>query len=147
MPSLIPDTQKLILGEALNNVFLTFVRPLTIWKTADIVIVSSDPNNINFIYGNDQAGIVTQTIPVSGTFDGSISWGEPNAYNQNEIRPNINGSLCQVDLLRDGYDFISGYNQIVVDGVSCSINPENPYPRQHGLFDTRYFCVYLRRNN
>lgn len=149
MSSLISDAQKIELGDALNNVFLTFSRPLVVWRTPNTVIISSNPDTYNFIYGENQPSTVVKYQPVSGVFPGSISWGEPNAFNEREIRPNINGSLCQVDVLDDGYNFITSgtYEQIIVDGVSCSVNAENPYPRLHGLFDTRYKCLYLRRNN
>lgn len=149
MPSLISDAQKIELGDALNNVFLTFSRDILIWRQANTVIVSSDPNQFNFIYANNQPANVIEYQPISGIFQGSINWSEPNSFNEKELRPNIDGSLCQVDLLDDGYAFMTSgvYEQIIVDGVSCSINAENSFPRLHGLFDTRYKCVYLRRNN
>lgn len=147
MPSLVSDSQKAILGDALNDVFLSFVRPVTIWKTANTVIISSDPNTYNFIYAENQPANVIEYQPVSGVFDASISWGTPGNFNENEIRANIYGGLCQVDLTDEGYNFISGYQSIVVDGVPCSIDFQNPAARPHGLFDVRYKCLYLRRNN
>src|SRR5665648_465588 len=115
MPSLISDQEKADYGDALNDVFLTFAREILIWKQSNTVIVSSDPNNFNFIYSNEQPSVSTIEVPVSGVFQGSISWGTPGDFNQNEIRPNIYGGICQLDLLDDGYNFLSGYQQIVVD--------------------------------
>lgn len=148
MPSLLTDLQKTQAEDALHNVFLTFALPIIIWKDSNTVIVASDENQFNFIYGNYQPSVQTVQQPVSGQFLGSISWGEPNSFNQNEIRPNIDGPICQLDLTDDGYNFLSGYNQIIVNGVSTSIDQNHPYARFHGLFDTaKYKCLYLRRNN
>lgn len=147
MANLLSDAQKTAFGDALNNCFDTFARPITIWKQGDTVIVASNEDQFNFIYGNTQPSITTTLTPVSGVFQGSISWGTPGDFDQKEIRPDILGTLCQLDLLDDGYNFLSGYNQIIVDGVSCSLSPNHPYPRRHGLFDTRYKCLYLRANN
>jgi len=148
MSSLISDLQKLQYENALFQVFETFSISIYIYKAPETIIVATDETAFNFIYNNSQPAVQTTQTFVSGVFPGSVNWGEPNAFNLKELRPNIDGSICQLDLTNEGYNFLTGYEQIIVDGVSCSINAENPYPKMHGLFDTtKYKCMYLRRNN
>lgn len=147
MPSLVTDQEKIQYGNDLNNVFLSFVRPAIIWKDGNKINIASDPNTYNWIYGTAEAGVTFDYQPVSGVFDISISWGAPNNFNQGELRPNIDGGTCQIDMLDDAYNFLSGYNRIVVDGIVCEIDQNNPTCRPHGLFDVRYKNLVLRRVN
>jgi hypothetical protein len=144
---LLTPEQKAFCTQMLDDTFDTFSRTIYIWKTANTIVVSADENQYNFIYGNSQNSVVTQEVPVSGQFQGSINWGQQEDSNEKDIRPNIYGNLCQLDLRQDGYNFLSGYNQIIVDGISCSISPDYPGVRPHGIFEINYYNILLRRNN
>lgn len=141
MPDLLTAAEKSEYQAALDDVFLTFCRPITIIKQNNIAVVSSDPNVYNWIYGNDQIGIATTETFVSGIFQGSINWLDPaKDNNYKELRPEILGNYCQLDLRLDAYTFLQDYYEIIVDGIPTR---RKIGVRPHALFDPTYYQITL----
>ncbi len=144
---LLTAAQKAFCEDSLRNVFDTWADQILIYKQSNTTIISSNPAEFNFIYQNNQPSVTTTIQPVSGVFQGSVNWGNPDNFNQREIRPAIDGELCQVDLLADGYAFLQGYETVIVNGILVEKSAEHPNYRPHGIFTPSYFCTTFRRVN
>ena len=142
MPSLVSDAEKSAWANEFNNLHDTFARSVTVWKTPERVVVSSDPN-YNFLY-NEQESIEVEYIPVSGKFDCRIQWQDPSKMmGWPEIREEVRGNICRIKAKKDFVDFISDAEKIEIDGRPVQSLGTN---RPHGLFNIDFYTLYFRES-
>ena len=142
MPSLVSDAEKVLLGNEFNDLHDTFSRLVTVYKTPDRVVISSD-NNYNFLY-NDQEAIEVTYIPISGQFDCRIEWQDPSKLmGWPEIREEIRGNLCRIKAKQDFVDFISDAEKIEIDERPVqSMGTSKP----HGLFNIDFYTLFFKES-
>jgi hypothetical protein len=142
MPSLISDAEKLLLGNEFNDLHDTFSRLVTVYKTPERVVISTD-SNYNFLY-NDQEAIEVTYVPISGQFDCRIEWQDPSKLmGWPEIREEIRGNLCRVKAKKDFVDFISDAEKIEIDGRPVqSMGASKP----HGLFNIDFYTLFFKES-
>jgi len=142
MPSLVSNTEKLLLANEFNDLHDTFSRPVTVYKTPERVVISTD-SNYNFLY-NDQESIEVTYVPVSGQFDCRIEWQDPSKLmGWPEIREEIRGNLCRVKAKKDFVDFISDAEKIEIDGRPVQSMGTN---RPHGLFNIDFYTLFFKES-
>ena len=142
MPSLISNAEKSLLANEFNDLHDTFSRLVTVYKTPERVVISSD-NNYNFLY-NDQESIEVTYIPISGQFDCRIEWQDPSEMmGWGEIREEIRGNLCRVKAKKDFVDFIVDAEKIEIDGRPVQSMGTN---RPHGLFNIDFYTLFFKES-
>jgi hypothetical protein len=142
MPSLVSDAEKLLLGNEFNNLHDTFSRLVTVYKTPNRVVISSD-NSYNFLY-NDQEAIEVTYVPISGQFDCRIEWQDPSKLmGWPEIREEIRGNICRIKAKKDFVDFISDAEKIEIDERPVqSMGTSKP----HGLFNIDFYTLFFKES-
>lgn len=142
MPSLVSDAEKVLLGNEFNDLHDTFSRLVTVYKTPDRVVISSD-NSYNFLY-NDQEAIEVTYVPISGQFDCRIEWQDPSKLmGWPEIREEIRGNLCRIKAKKDFVDFISDAEKIEIDERPVqSMGTSKP----HGLFNIDFYTLFFKES-
>ena len=142
MASLVSDSEKLLLSSEFNDLHDTFSRLVTVYKTPERVVISTD-SNYNFLY-NDQEAIEVSYVPISGQFDCRIEWQDPSKLmGWPEIREEIRGNLCRVKAKRAFVDFISDAEKIEIDGRPVQSMGVN---RPHGLFNIDFYTLFFKES-
>lgn len=155
--NLLSDSEKNVFQAAIRDVHDTFKRSVTIFKTPEKVIVSTNPN-YNFAYTDNQINNDTVSYVVnSGVFDArihSLSTQQANELlfvtSKNVSDTTDESKLSQVKniitikLDKAGYDFIFGAKFVEVDEDKYIILSS---ARKHGLFTPEYYTYYLQRTN
>jgi hypothetical protein len=142
MPSLVSDAEKVLLGNEFNDLHDTFSRLVTVYKTPNRVVISSD-NSYNFLY-NDQEAIEVTYVPISGQFDCRIEWQDPSKLmGWPEIREEIRGNICRIKAKKDFVDFISDAEKIEIDERPVqSMGTSKP----HGLFNIDFYTLFFKES-
>ena len=127
----------------------TFGRDIVVYKEAQKVIISTDPN-YNYLYnsGGSQTTSI-ENVPVKRVFKARIRYdsdrsleyfGETDAQVK-VTRPDPN-SMVRIKLKIEDYQYIKDSKRIELDGRMFHIESD---PRPHGLFDVIQFnTLFLR---
>lgn len=143
MAGFISNQKKAAYGNVFNKLHDTFSRPITIWKTPERIVISSDPG-YNFLY-NEQESINVEYVPVSGVFDARILWMDPSKLSdQQEIREEIRGNVCRLKIKKDALDFLDDAEKIEIDG---KIVQQFGSSKPHGLFEVDFYTLYFKESN
>ncbi len=144
MPSLIPPDAKAIYSQVLADVHDTFKRPFYVYRTAQQVIISTSAD-YNYLYGADQIVSDVSYTPVSGVFEGRIWWRDPSKFSEyKDLQPNLKGNVCRVKMTQDAWEFISGCENVVIDGRPTNLKGTS---RPHGLFSGDYLTAFFEETN
>jgi hypothetical protein len=153
MSSYISDSQKGGLQAAFSQLHDTFGRDIVIYKTAQQITISTNPDN-DYIWESSPNNDVVQMIPVSGVFKARIRYGPVQSRKQMGTTTQGKGSdqvnfeleLGDVRLKLDatGAAFIKDAVRVVLDGDV--FNVETP-KRPHGLFEPQFYDFFLKRLN
>ena len=145
--SLISDSEKTALNAVIDDIHETFAREITVFKEASKVVIITDPN-FNPLYNT--AGQTTSYVntPISRTFKARIKyeddinrryWSEAGLNSQIKLEA-IVGSV-RLKINADDYEFIKDARRFDVDGKRYVLNSTF---RPHGLFDNKYYTLYLK---
>jgi hypothetical protein len=147
MGSYLSDKDKLHLASQFNNLHDTFARDIIVYKEAQKVIVSTDPN-YNYIYNNSGPTTSIENVPQKKTFKARIFYdynremeyfGEANAQTKVE-RVSANDRV-RIKLKKADYDFIKDAKRIEFDGRMFFIDSD---ARAHGLFNVDFYTLFLK---
>jgi hypothetical protein len=142
MPSLVSNAEKLSWANEFNNIHDTFARLVTVWKTPERVIISSNLN-YNFLY-NEQESLDVKYIPVSGQFYCRIQWQDPSkTMGWPEIREEVRNNICRIKAKKDFVDFISDAEKIEIDERPVQAMGSN---RPHGLFNIDFYTLFFKES-
>ena len=147
------DAQKDSLGCQFFNTHLTFGRPITIWRNAEQIVLSSNPSN-NYLFENAPFNDVTQPVLVSGTFLARIKYPAKEPSNQYSASTTP-GKADQVGLQHEdgtvritvdatGSAYLFDAKKVTFDDEIFSINSSD---RPHGLFAPKFYDYVLRKLN
>lgn len=145
--SLLSSSEKEALELVMDDIHETFAREVTVFKEASHVVVITDPS-FNPLYRT--AGQTTSIIntPISRTFKARIKyeddigkryWNEGALNSQVALEATI--GTVRLKISAQDYDFIQDAKRFDVDGKRyLLISTFKP----HGLFNTKYYTLYLK---
>lgn len=145
--SLLSTTLKNTLNNVFNDIHATFGRPITIYQSAQEVVLVSNPDN-NFLYQQAPMNSLTSTVVQSGVYLARILYGKRQPTNQfsspGNMQNQIELSEGQVRIKMDptGSAFLTKAGRIQFDGVTYKLDSD---PRYHGLFDPNFQTTYLKK--
>lgn len=153
--SYLTPAEKDSLGIEFFNLHDTFARPITIWKTAQQVVLASNPSN-NYLFESAPFNDVTQIIQVSGVFQARIQYAK-KMITIPFTTPNTKGKggMDQVFIQKDegdvrikvdatGMAYLMDAKRVTFDGDIFDIAIAK---RPHGLFTPKFYDFVLTRIN
>ncbi len=148
MASLITTTEKSTLNGVMDDQHDTFARPVTVIKDP-VKTVPTPSSSFNSIYGN--AGATTPIVytPQESTVQARIQYGGSfsedyfaAAASPNQIKVYIPEGLVRMKIKASDYSSVSEAKRIKFDDQEFSIYSDF---RGHGLFDTQFYTVMLKK--
>ena len=150
MASLISNSDKAALHSVMDDQADTFSRDVTIIKDP-IETVPSANADFNSIYGNAGA---TTSIPASqqsSTVAARIQYGAQmnddyftSSKSPNQLKVYIPEGLVRMKIKASDYSTVSDAKRVEFDNQRFSIYSDF---RGHGLFDTKFYTVMLKKMN
>ena len=147
--SYLSDAQKTALNDQFNNLHATFARPITIWKTAQQIIISTNPDN-NTIFGGAPDNNEVLVVQQSGVFMARVLYGkrqEPSTFNSTNSAQNnlwLQEGEVRIRLDPTGAAFLEGAKNVTLDGFVCEVVPNK---RPHGLFNPNFYDFFVKKEN
>jgi len=139
MSDLFTDSEKEEIAANLLHLHDTFGRDIIVYKEAQKVVISTDPN-YNYLYGNSGATTSVSNVPVKKTFKARIRYDLDNKNLISNIGSNET-SQVRIKLKKADYNYISDAKRIEFDGRMFHVDSD---PRAHGLFDVQFYTLFLR---
>ncbi len=149
MAEFLSSSDRATIAAHLLDLHDTFGRDIIVYKEAQKVIISTDPN-YNYLYNTGGAtNESVENVPVKKVFKARIrydtdrsleNFGEADAQIKID-RPDAN-SLVRIKLKIEDYQYIKEAKRIEFDGRMFRVESD---PRAHGLFDVvQFYTLYLR---
>ena len=145
--SLIGDAAKKKLASHFNDLHDTFARDIVVYKEAQKVVISTDPN-YNYIYNNTGGATSVQNIPQKQTFKARILYDDnrDTEYfgefgSSTKIKRVDSASRVRIKLKKDDYLYIKDAKRIEFDERMFLVDSD---PRPHGLFEVDFYTLYLK---
>lgn len=145
--NLISASERTALNAVIDDVHETFASEITVFKEASQVVIITDPN-FNPLYNT--AGQTTSYIntPVYRTFKARIHynddinkkyWSETNLASQIKLEAVV--GTVRIKIKSEDYDYIKDGRRFDIDGKRYVLNSTF---RPHGLFDNKFYTLYLK---
>ena len=148
MASLISDSEKATLHSVMDDQADTFSRAVTIVKDP-IVTVPTHSSSFNSIYGNAGATTPITYTEQSSTIQARIQYGAQMdedyftaSKSPNQIKVDIPEGLVRMKIKASDYATVSEAKRVEFDDQKFSIYSDF---RGHGLFDTKFYTVMLKK--
>ena len=148
MASLISDSEKASLHSVMDDQADTFSRAVTIVKDP-IVTVPTPSSSFNPIYGNAGATTPVTYTEQSTTVQARIQYGSQMdedyftaSKSPNQIKVDIPEGLVRMKIKASDYATVSEAKRVEFDDQKFSIYSDF---RGHGLFDTKFYTVMLKK--
>ena len=148
MASLISDNEKATLHSVMDDQADTFSRAVTIVKDP-IVTVPTPSSSFNSIYGNAGATTPITYTEQSTTIQARIQYGAQMdedyftaSKSPNQIKVDIPEGLVRMKIKASDYATVSEAKRVEFDDQKFSIYSDF---RGHGLFDTKFYTVMLKK--
>jgi len=149
MAEFLNSAQRANLASQLLDLHDTFGRDIVVYKEAQKVIISTDPN-YNHLYNSGGATTPSvKNVPVRKVFKARIKYdndrtlenfGEADA--QVKVSRVDSRSLVRIKLKVEDFEYIKDSKRIEFDGRMFHIASD---PRAHGLFDVvQFYTLFLR---
>lgn len=125
---------KQICNDIISTSASTWETPVLIYKNANTAIIVNNPDDVNFAYGA-QSSVELEYTPVSGWFNARILWKTPNVNDLDvdaAMKEDLPKTFCRLKFRQDGFQFISGVDSIMVNGILTE--PDWISVRPHSLF-------------
>ena len=151
--SIFTDVQKGSLESIMSLVHSSFMRPITIWRKRNEIVISEN-NSHDFVYGTAPVNTTTTDVPVSGIFNARILYPSKqsldfldstrmrNGADQLNIR--LDDGTVRLKLDPTGAAFIEGCQRVTLDNMIFTIDGGK---RPHGLFSPQYYDYVLKKQN
>lgn len=145
--SYLTDSAKTQAGDEFNNLHATFARPITIFKTAQQVVISTNPAH-NFLFQDAPMNDIVQNVIQSGVFPARILYGKREDLTQfagaNNQQPviRLKEGEARIKLDPTGAAFLQGVDRVTFDNTIFDLTTSQ---RPHGLFDPNFYTFYLKK--
>lgn len=147
MTSFLPDDEKKILAEQFNNLHDTFAREISVYKEAEKVVVSTDPN-YNYLYDETGGQLSIQNVPQKKSMQARILYDDNRDIeyfgefsSSTKIKRVDSSSRVRIKLKKIDYEYFNDVKRVEFDGRMFLIDSD---PRPHGLFDIYFYTLYLK---
>lgn len=145
--SLISSLEKAALEAVIDDIHETFARTITVFKEASSIVIITDAN-FNPLYrtGGQTTSIIN--TPVYKTFKARIFynddikkqyWSEQSVNTQIKLQLVVGSVRLKIDA--EAYEYIKDGRRFDVDGKRFVLDSSF---RPHGLFDNKYYTLYLK---
>lgn len=151
MQSYLSKDQENQYGDEFYNLHATFAREIRIFKSAEQVVILTNPNN-SFIFNDAPTNDIVQYTIQSGTFGARILYGKRENLASFNSFQRLGGSNQPVVRLEDGEvrikldptgsAFLIGCDKVTFDGTIFDVVTSQ---RPHGLFDPKFDTFYLKK--
>jgi|TARA_S200002703_G_scaffold158998_1_gene170927 hypothetical protein len=145
--SLISTSERAALNSVMDDIHETFAREITVYKEASKVVIITDPN-FNPLYDTGEKTTSYVNTPVYKTFKVRIQYEDDiakrywsDAGMQSQIKLEAIVGTVRLKILSSDYDYIKDAKRFDVDGKRYVLNSSF---RPHGLFDNKYYTIYLK---
>ncbi len=145
--SLISTSERAALNSVMDDIHETFAREITVYKEASKVVIITDPN-FNPLYDTGEQTTSYVNTPVYKTFKVRIQYEDDiakrywsDAGMQSQIKLEAIVGTVRLKILSSDYDYIKDAKRFDVDGKRYVLNSSF---RPHGLFDNKYYTMYLK---
>jgi len=145
--SLISTSERAALNSVIDDIHETFARNITVYKEASKVVIITDPN-FNPLYDTGEGTTSYVNTPVFKVFKARIQyeddigkryWSDANM--QSQIKVDAIVGTVRLKISAEDYDYIKDAKRFDVDGKRYVLNSSF---RPHGLFDNKYYTLYLK---
>lgn len=154
MSSLIPSGVKAIYENKFNLIHDTFSRPISIYRQAQTIVITSNPAN-NALFQNAPFNDQVQNVAVSGVFNARILYSKKEdlqMFTPFGIRKlggdqvNLQNEQGQVRIKLDptGASYLFDAKRVEFDGDIFTIRTSK---RPHGLFTPYFYDFILQKEN
>jgi len=154
MPSLISDAEKLVYESVRDDIFDTFARQIFLNLTPDKIIISTTGNYFES-YNNpdyqDDTNLVTYTPKTTGimacvSYDKTLEkyFSNKNGTEDESLRLIYDAGMVRVKIKSGDYPLFKNTINYKFDGYNFSLQRME---RPHGLFDPKYYTLYLSKDN
>jgi len=147
MADLFSASQKVALSTYLDHIHDTFARNIIVYKEAQKVVISTDPN-YNHLYGNSGPTTSVSNVPVKKVFKARRRYGGGRAledYGETDSQLKVSrvdaSSQVRIKLKKADFEYIQSSKRIELDGRMFRTDSD---PRAHGLFDVQFYTLFLR---
>jgi len=148
--SFLTPAQKEPLNNIFNNLHATFMRPITVYKTAQETVVVSNSEN-NWLFQQAPFNSVMDTVQQSGVFGARILYAKKEnlvpfsvdstrSDTQNMIR--LSEGDVRLKLDPTGAAFLAGCERVTFDGTIFNVITDK---RPHGLFTPNFETFFLKK--
>ena len=147
MASLISDSDKTALNNVMDDQADTFSRPVTVIKDP-VVTVPTPSSSFNSIYGNAGATTPITYTEQSSTVQARIQYGGMGedyftaSKSPNQIKVFIPEGQVRMKIKASDLSTVSEAKRIKFDNQEFSIYSDF---RGHGLFDSQFYTVMLKK--
>ena len=149
MAEFLPPSQRASIAANLLDLHDTFGREIIVYKEAQKVIISTDPN-YNYLYKNAGAqNQSVQNVPVKKVFKARIRYDTDRSleyFGETDTQVKVNrvdaNSMVRVKLKIEDYEYIKDAKRVELDGRMFHVESD---PRPHGLFDVIQFVTLFLR--
>lgn len=149
MTEFLSSSDRASIAANLIDLHDTFGRDIIVYKEAQKVIISTDPN-YNYLYNTGGAQTTSvENVPIKKIFKARIRYdtdrtleyfGDTDAQVK-VSKPDAN-SLVRIKLKIEDYQYIKEAKRIELDGRMFHVESD---PRAHGLFDVvQFYTLFLR---
>jgi|GEM_PF-6586611 len=145
--NLISASERTALNAVIDDVHETFASEITVFKEASQVVIITDPN-FNPLYNTANQTTSYINTPVYRTFKARIHynddinkkyWSETNLASQIKLEAVV--GTVRIKIKSEDYDYIKDGRRFDIDGKRYVLNSTF---RPHGLFDNKYYTLYLK---
>jgi hypothetical protein len=149
MAEFLSPSERAAIAANLIDLHDTFGRDIVVYKEAQKVIVSTNPN-YNYLYNTGGAtNESVENVPIRKVFKARIRYDTDRSleyFGETDSQIKIDrpdaSSLVRIKLKIEDYDYIKEAKRIELDGRMFRVESD---PRAHGLFDVvQFYTLYLR---
>jgi hypothetical protein len=138
--SLISQSEKDGLDAIMDDVHATFARDIVVYKFATQTVVTTN-ENFNPLYHT--AGTETSIVntPVSGVLSARIKYVDDKSASSLDIKLQAPVGHVRIKIPASGKTLFENAQRVDLDGDRYVIDSAL---RGHGLFDNKYYTIYLK---
>jgi hypothetical protein len=148
MASLISDSEKATLNSVMDDQHDTFARNVTVYKDATETVTTAS-SNFNSIYGNAGATTSITYTPQSSTVSARIQYGPimsedyfSSSQSDSQLKVYLPEGLVRMKIKAADLSTLSEAKRVEFDDQVFSVYSDF---RGHGLFDTKFYTVLLKK--
>lgn len=152
MSSYIPQAAKTVMQDQFNTLHDTFARPITVYRTAQEIVISTSETN-NVFYPDAPTNDQTNTVINSGVFQARIKYnpkqdlaflGGNTRDGNDQITLKTMEGVVRLKLDPTGAAYLNGAKNVRFDNAIYEIFSSD---RPHGLFTPNFETFYLKKIN